>query len=272
MSTLTTKAKPKSFLAKFSEKHWFAPDTPTSEARFQVNQFLKWLGIYVGLPAIGFSLAIFIFSAKEKKAPNSSAYRIEIKFDGSKSQIIDFRNPTQNTQYGSYVKRATGTLVRVRLLNVVESGGPVHAQITDSSLGRNLMGGTLLGESANDVNLDRITINFNLVKDPTQSSVAIPIRARAIAFDGTLGLNANKKEGMLARSSINAGAKLSQDANSMTDSFDIRYIFLKALGVGFLGEVGGELNVEKNRASLLTLNPRTEFFAELTDFFPGSNK
>lgn len=266
------KIKPKSHWKKFAEKHWFAPDTPGGDPRFQVTHFTRWAGIFLGLPLVGFSMAFGIASMSEPKARTSALQRSDMKLDASKSQIIDFRNPISTGTYSNYSKRAPGTLVRVRLQNIVESGGPVHAQIIDTSLGRNLLGGALIGEAASDANLDRITVNFNFARDPSNATIAVPIRARAIAQDGTLGIAARKKEGMLARSALGGGTKLTQDTSATVDSFDIRYIFLKALGSGFLSEVGNDINVEKNRASLLILNPNVEFFAELTDFFPGSSK
>ena len=270
---LAPKVKRKVFWKKFAEKHWYAPDTPQSDPRFQVGHFSKWAAVFLGLPIIGFALAFGAISISEpKKPPRPGNHGVDMKFDASKSQIIDFRNLSNSGQFSSYVKRAPGTLVKVRLQNLVEGGGPVHAQILDAALGRNLLGGSLLGEAAGDVNLDRITINFNYARDPTNLSMAIPVNARALSTDGTLGIEAQKKEGMLARSALGGSSKLATDTGAAVDSFDIRYIFLRALGSGFLNEVGNGINVEKNRATLLTLIPNMEFFAELTDYFPGTSK
>jgi hypothetical protein len=52
----------------------------------------------------------------------------------------------------------------------------------------------------------------------------------------------------------------------------LRDILLKALTTGLFQEMGTVSQVEKNRAQVLTLAPQTEFYAELTDFFPGGAK
>lgn len=272
---IVSSIKKKSFWKKFAEKYWYAPDLPQGEPIFQPKVFSRWCGIYIGLPIAGFALALMLvkvgYSSKGRSAITRST---DFKLDASRSQIIYFRVATSSGQFGGYVKRAPGTLVRVKLLNSVEGtgNGPVHAQILDGSLGRNLLGGTLLGEAAGDSNLDRVTITFNYARDPSRQNIAIPIRARALANDGTLGLNGTKKEGMLARTALGGGSKLTQDAQGAVDSFDIREIFMKAIASGFLNEAGNEIGVERNRAALLVLKPDTEFFAELTDYFPGSAK
>jgi len=271
----TSSIKKKSFWKKFAEKYWYAPDLPQGEPIFQPKVFSKWCGIYIGLPIAGFALALMLVKVGESgKGGNVVTRSTDFKLDSSRSQIIDFRVTTSSGEFGAYVKRAPGTLVRVKLLNSVEGTGnaPVHAQILDGSLGRNLLGGTLLGEAAGDLNLDRVTITFNYARDPSRLNIAIPIRARALAKDGTLGLNGTKKEGMLARTALGAGSKLTQDAQGAVDSFDIRQIFMKAISSGFLNEAGNEIGVERNRAALLVLKPDTEFFAELVDYFPGSAK
>jgi len=269
------KIKVKSVWRKFAEKHWFAPDLPHGEPIFQPLVFMKWCAIYIGLPITGFTLALLLSASSEEIGKKVSKREIKkIELDVTNSQIIDFRSKITPGEYAGYSKRAPGTLVRVKLLNAVEGTGnaPVHAQILDNSLGSNLIGGTLLGDAASNANLGRVTITFNFARDPKRLNVAIPISARALAKDGTLGVNGKKKEGMLARSALGGATKLGEDAGGSVDSFDIRHIFMKALATGFLAEAGKEVEVERNRASLLMLKPNTEFFAELTDYFPGSSK
>lgn len=53
---------------------------------------------------------------------------------------------------------------------------------------------------------------------------------------------------------------------------DFKQIIFKALSAGLLQEFGSSSQVEKNRSQVLTLQPSSEFFAELTDFFPGAGK
>lgn len=271
---MNSKAKKKSFWKKFSEKNWFAPDLPGGEARFQTGLFAKWILIFLGLPIAGFAIAFVLATASETKKTFVPHRSSDFRLDASKSQIIDFRGGGTGGTYAGYAQRSPGTLVRVKLLNSVEGIGnaPVYAQILDGSLGRNLLGGTLLGDASGDPNLNRITITFNFARDPSRMNVAVPLKARALALNGTLGISANKKEGIIARSALGGGAKITQDAQGSVDSFDIRQIFMKALATGFLSEAGGGIGVEKNRAALLTLPPDTEFFAELTDNFPGASK
>lgn len=271
----TEKIKPTGFWKKFAQRHWYAPDLPHGEPIFQPTIFAKWASIYIGLPIAGFTLALMLSAAGEQATKTKKPVRsASVKLDVTNSQIIDFRTHAQPGEFSAYVKRAPGTLIRVKLLNAVEGTGnaPVHAQILDNSLGKNLFGGTLLGDAASNASLGRVTITFNFARDPKRLNIAIPVQARALAKDGTLGLSGTKKEGMLARSVLGGASKLSQDAGSSVDSFDIRHIFMKALATGFLAEAGGEIEVEQNRAALLVLKPNTEFFAELIDYFPGANK
>ncbi len=133
--------KKKSFWKKFAEKYWYAPDLPQGEPIFQPKVFSKWCGIYIGLPIAGFALALMLVKVGESGKSSSAVVRsTDFKLDASRSQIIDFSVSTSLGDFGSYVKRAPGTLVRVNLLNSVEGtgNGPVHAQILDGSLGRNL--------------------------------------------------------------------------------------------------------------------------------------
>jgi hypothetical protein len=164
--------------------------------------------------------------------------------------------------------------VRVRLLNVVEtySTAPVHAQITDGSLGSALKGGTLIGDATPDANFDRIAIAFRFARDPNREGVAVSINARALSLDGTLGLEAGKKEGFVARSAIGSAALGSQGLQKSDSSGDFRELLLKTLTAGLFQEMGSSTQVARNRSQVLTLPPQTEFYAELTDFFPGGGR
>lgn len=256
---------------------WSAEDYPGAEPRFQLMLFGKDLAIFVFLPIA----AIVVFKSMENAvtAPKrpTPARQIQTK-NGSveaRSQIISFQtNGSASSPFAGIAKRSPGSLVKLRLMNVVEtySNAPVHAQIIDGGLGRNLMGGTLLGDAVSDSNLERINISFRFAKDPNRDSVAVPINARALSLDGTLGVIAHKKEGYFTRSVLGSAQGASNDAQGKGSSTDFKEILFRALAAGFVQEFGSATQVEKNRAQVLSLAPGSEFFAELTDFFPGGSK
>jgi hypothetical protein len=64
----------------------------------------------------------------------------------------------------------------------------------------------------------------------------------------------------------------SQDAQGALGGNDFKQILFRALTSGLVQEFGSGAQVERNRANVLALAPSTEFFAELTDFFPGGTK
>ncbi len=263
-------------LQKMKEKlkaRWSAEDYPGGELRFQIALFGKDVAVYLGLPII----SVILFKACEgpstqkKRTPTAQqSNRTETE---TKSQIIDFRTKIGTSSLSGIAKRTPGTLVKVKLLNVVEtySNAPVHAQIIDTGLGRNLLGGTLIGDAISDTNFERINITFRYVRDPAREGVAVAMNARALSLDGTLGLIASKKEGFLTRSVIGSGNSAAQNVQGNSTG-DFKEILFRALTAGLVQEFGSSAQVEKNRAQVLTLKPSMEFFAELTDFFPGSGK
>lgn len=270
---------PISRLKKGLLTRWSAEDHPGAEPRFQITLFAKDVGIFVLLPA----LAILLFKSLEniataprRIAPIPRDYGEASRSGDIQSQIIDFQGGVRGSSGVSGSKRSPGSLVRVRLLNMVEtfSNVPVHAQIVDGGLGRTLIGGTLIGDAVSDTNFDRINITFKYAKDPNREGIATPISARALALDGTLGLIAKKREGFFARSAIGSASSTNQDLQGRggSDTGDLKQVLLKALTAGLFQEFGSETQVEKNRAQVLTLAPGNEFFAELTDFFPGAGR
>lgn len=255
---------------------WSAEDYPGAEPRFQLNLFGKDLVIFILLPV----LTVILFKACENAAstPGKAKRKQEkVRTDSNaptRSQIISFIGRTSPGKYSGVLKKSPGTLVKVRLLNVVEtySNAPVHAQIIDASLGRILMGGTLIGDAVSDTNFERINITFRFVRDPRKKGVAIPISARALGLDGTLGLEAIKKAGFITRSAIGSANSAAQNVKGQEGSTDFKDVLFKALTAGLIQEFGSAAKVEKNRAQVLTLRPPTEFFVELTDFFPGGSR
>lgn len=254
---------------------WSAEDYPGAQPRFQLQSFAKDVAIFVLLPAMAVVFYKSCESAMSKPSRRASMFTKDYRTSGNpnetKSQIIDFRSGSG----GQFSKHSPGSLVRVQLLNQVEtySNAPVHAQIVDDGLGHALLGGTLIGDAVSDTNFDRINISFKYVRDPRRVGVALPISARALSLDGTLGLIAEKKEGFITRSALGSAGSTTQDLQGRGgDSNDFRQVLLKALTAGLFQEFGSETQIEKNRAHVLSLNAGVEFFVELVDFFPGTGR
>jgi hypothetical protein len=257
---------------------WSAEDYPGAEAHFQLRLFAKDIAVFIIFPTVVLLVAQSFQSGKDpKKRTTSVANRNRGQNGENRSQIIDFDHSGKAGEKGtgrSYgvQRRAPGTLVKLQLLNTVEtySTAPVQAQIIDRGLGGNLIGGILIGDANPDPAFDRITMTFRFVRDPSRENVAIPISARALSLDGTLGMNANKKEGFFARSAFSSAASAqNMDGGSTTD---LKEILIRALTVGLAQESGNLAKVEQNRSQVLMLPPKTEFFAELTDYFPAGVK
>jgi|GEM_PF-1206609 len=261
---------------------WSSEDYPGAEPRFQVALFAKDVATFLLLPIAAVVLYKMV-DATGSGPRRSSQYQQRTQdfanSESAKSQIIEFGSPSKGGggaggTYEGFGKRSPGSLVRLRLLNVVEthSTAPVHAQIVDRGLGDRLLGGTLIGDAVPDPNFERINITFKYVRDPNRSGVAVQVSARALALDGTLGLEARKKEGFITRSVYSSAQSSSQDMGGKSGSADLKDILFRALTAGLVQEFGTEAQVQKNRSQVLTLPPSTEFFAELTDFFPGQGK
>jgi hypothetical protein len=260
-------------LKTFLHARWWSADFPGGEERFQVVFLARDLGTFLALPIFAAVLSRAVESGRGGRVVTihrSSSDRGSL--EAPKSQVIEFAR--SGSGKGGPARRAPGTLVRVRLLNSVEtlSATPVHVQILDLALGKEFLGGTLLGDGAGDNGLERINIGFHFARDPKREGVAYPITARALSLDGTLGIEAEKKEGLFARATYGAGTSSSREAGTAANAFDLRSILLQALSAGLAEEFGAESQVERNRAEVLTLQPGAEFFAELTDYFPGAGK
>ena len=270
---------PNSPIAKIRQalkKRWSGEDYPGGESRFQVVLFAKDLATFVVLPII----SILLFKACETASSAERPARVvrknsseSGKYESAKSQIIFFKKSGE--VFGAVgARRSPGTLIRVRLLNRVDtsSTAPVHVQIVDNALGTTLLGGTLVGDAIPDKSFEKVAISFRAARYPNSPSRAASISARALALDGTFGIIAQKREGFVTRSTLNAAGDANQKAQTQLDSLDLKQILFKALATGLTQEFSAGNEVEKNRASVLMLQPPLEFFAELTDFFPGANK
>lgn len=262
----------------FFKKRWSDEDYPGAEARFQIHLLAKDFAIYVLLPFI--SIILFKSCESAWTAPKKSTTREKSSRTDTasgdhstrRSQIIDFTKSAAANSIGGIIKTTAGALVRVRLLNVVEtySNAPVHAQIIDAGLGKSLIGATLVGDAVSDSSFNRININFSFVRATKQIGHSIPIAARALSLNGTLGLNAQKKEGFFARAALNSSGAVPQDAQGSSDNKSLRQVLLRAFGGGILQEFSTEAQIEKSRAQVLSLKPNTEFYVELTDTFPSN--
>jgi len=168
---------------------------------------------------------------------------------------------------GTRVRASSGTLVRVRLLNSLETfdSVPVFAQLIDHSLGAKFYGWTLLGEAVSDANVDRIQMSFKMLRSPQGRSTE-GIIGTALSLDGTMGIRASKVEGLLNRSLLGSanGAGLS---GQVKGSKDLSSLLLRAIFTGLQSETSKDLSAIYNRGSALSLKPGEEFFIQLTENF-----
>jgi hypothetical protein len=253
-------------------------DYPGAEPRFCVRAFGFDLGVFILCPFLLFALTQFVFGSSSTKPRRKTEviHRDTLRAEQRKSQIIDFSgskpatSKTGTRSFG-FKRKSPGSLVRLRLMNVIEtySTAPVHAQVIDRGLGNALIGGILIGDATPDPNFDRIQMAFRYVRDPQREGVAAPINARALSLDGTLGLEAGKREGFTARSVYRSAQRVTPAGGG---GLDLKELIIRALSAGMVQEFGDTARVESNRAHVLSLDPEQEFFAELTDFFPGGNK
>jgi hypothetical protein len=268
---------PLSKMKKNLEQRWLAEDYPGARPQFQFRLLAADFGVYLFLPILAivfFKSCEDAFSSEKRSKQTSQKIKNSSETSDSRSQIIDFGTKGISSGTSGIARKAPGALVKVRLLNVVETYGnaPVHAQVVDEGLGRKLLGSTLIGDAVSDTNFDRINITFRHLRDLKKEGFSIPISARALSLNGTLGLVAQKKEEFFARAALGSGSKVSQEADGKSESTDLKQLIARALTSGLLQEFGSESQVAHNRSKVLTLKPLTEFFVELTDYFPGNNK
>lgn len=250
---------------------WVAPDVPGLEPRFQLANFGRDLATFVVLPIAAILVSKMGGGKEIQERRRGNDSKRPVAQDSVGSQVIEFSKSRVGASPSVAGKRAPGTLVKLRLLNQVEaySSIPVHAQIVDAGLGQRFLGGTLIGDGMGDAGFQRINITFRVARDPSNVAIAFPVAARALSLDGTLGVAAIKKEGFFARSAFSGAVGGKENAQTELDSMDLKSIVIKALSAGLLQEFGSGAQVERNRSQVLTLQAGTEFFAELTDYFPG---
>lgn len=260
-------------LKAFFAQRWVEQVPGVQTKYFSIKNLILDIGIFFFIPSTAALVAVALYAASTSPKKTQQSDRTSSRTEAqtiSKSQIVDF----ERAQGASLGKRAPGSLVRVSLLNVVEtySTAPVHVRVLDQGLGSQFRGGTLIGEATPDPNFNRITITFKFARDAQNTARATGLSARGLSLDGTLGLEAEKREGFGARATIGSAASLGQSASGQKGGDDGRSFLVQALTAGLLQEFNGSAQVEKNRSQVLALAPGTEFFAELTDYFPGGGR
>ena len=186
------------------------------------------------------------------------------------SQVIPFKDGITGAGPKRSNTRATsGTLVRVRLLNSLETFDtvPAFAQIVDYALGQSFYGWTIVGDASGDGNVERVKMGFRLVRSP-QGNSSFELGGQALSLDGTLGVRAEKIEGIASRTIIGSGKSAGNGiANSFKGSGDLSSLLMRALLTGLETEVSSDLGAVYNRSVVLSLKPGQEFFVQLTENF-----
>jgi hypothetical protein len=258
------------------KERWLAPDFPGGEPRLQLLPIAKDVGLFILFPTVCVLLAnAGGHGSRVRKGASIKRAAKTGENQDLQPQILSFEGKRVGASSAATHRRAPGTLVRVRLMNVAETliETPIHAQILDYSLGREYYGGTLLGDGAGESNFSRMNILFRFAKRRGDESNAYPISARALSLDGTLGLDASKKEGMFARGVLGGAASTSGVLGKAGGAGQsLQAVLLQALTQGLSQEFAGEAATARNNASVLTLEPGREFFAELKDFFPSGGR
>ncbi len=187
------------------------------------------------------------------------------------SLVIHFKEGAGRSGHGSQgiVRASSGTLVRVKLLNSLETFDtvPVFAQVVDYALGQKFFGWTLVGDASGDGNVARIKMGFHLARNP-QGTGTLDLSGQALSLDGTLGIKAEKVEGFVNRTLVGAGKSGGSSlANSVRGDNDLSGLLLRALLSGLQNEISNDLGAAYNRSAALKLDPGEEFFIQLTENF-----
>lgn len=258
-------------------KRWIEEDYPGGTPRFQISLLAKDVAVFFLIPIS--AIVFFKIVENSLNAPSRPTEKRSVVANNDRiekhSQIIHFSPQTVGSNGGrtglNFSRKSPGTLVKVRLMNVVEtfSNAPVHVQVMDTGLGNEFVGATIVGDATPESGTGRITMNFKFVRHPRKVDVAVPISARALSLDGTYGVNGTKKEGMFARAAIRSVANNPNSVDAGADQGDFKTLVARAVAAGLMQELQSDASVAHNRAQVLTLKPMTEFFVELTDFFPG---
>lgn len=118
-------------------KRWIEEDYPGGTPRFQLALLTKDIVVFCLIPISAIIFYKIVESSMAVPSKASDRKRPEVNVDrlAKHSQIINFqssgKNAAGNGQGTLFSKRAPGTLIRVRLMNVVEtfSNAPVYVQL-----------------------------------------------------------------------------------------------------------------------------------------------
>ncbi|MBS1982745.1 MAG: TrbI/VirB10 family protein [Bdellovibrionales bacterium] len=227
--------------------------------------------------AVGIGFAMLLTRCTRQETPKDSSQPAEEtaanqKTDGEQeAHILYFANAKPGgIGNPSLNAKAKGTLVRVRLLNSLETFEtvPAFAQIVDYSLGKTKFGATLIGDASGDSSVERIKIRFNTLKPKGDAKTAIQLDGQALSLDGTLGVKAEKLEGLMVRAvTASAHSGASGIGGLGGGKGDLNQFLLKALLSGLQSELSGDLSAERNRENALGLKPGVEFLVQLLSDF-----
>lgn len=164
---------------------------------------------------------------------------------------------------------SSGSIVSARLLNSVEaydSVVPVIAQLTDFGIGKEFLGKTIIGEATPMPEVDRMRIDFYTLR--VDSHTSVPISAQALSIDGTYGLIAQKKEGIVDRSVIagvhnGVGMPFDQHRGNPNLGFSVQSMLVGALFQGLQQTLQSDISVDRNRSTVLVLKSGQTFVIQL---------
>jgi hypothetical protein len=251
------------------------PQTPTSQ-KPSMDPRRIWIAVFFCsvfiLGGVGFGYLWSLQGGKDGDAVQSGSESGQIAQSSEEgSLVIHFKDGAGGSgrARGAVVRASSGTLVRVRLLNSLETFDtvPAFVQVVDYALGQAFYGWTLVGDATGDGNVNRVKIGFHMARSPRGSS-SLELSGQALSLDGTLGIKAEKVEGMASRALIGAGKSAGGGiANSVKGSGDLSSLLLRALLTGLETEITSDMGAAYNQGAALSLKPGKEFFVQLTENF-----
>jgi len=199
--------------------------------------------------------------------PHGAAIRAA---DEEGALVIAFKDTAASRGGKAQAIHATsGTLVRVRLLNTLETFDtvPAFVQVVDHSLGSSFYGWTLIGDASGEGDSGRIKMNFRTLRSP-KGNTSRELNGQALSLDGRLGIRAQKSENFTNRAFIGSGkgaaGGLSGSGNS---SGDLASLLVRTLLRGLETEMSADLGTAYKNAVTLKLSSGHEFFVQLTESF-----
>lgn len=252
-----------------------SPQTPAS-TKPSMDPRRVWIAVFfcsiLILGGIGFGYLWSLQGSKDNGSgqPGPESGQIAQNPEQEGSLVIHFKDGMGSKgSRGSVLRASNGTLVRVRLLNSLETFDtvPAFVQVVDYALGQAFYGWTLVGDATGDGNVNRVKIGFHMARSPRGNS-SLELSGQALSLDGTLGVKAEKVEGMASRALIGAGKAAGGGiASSVKGSGDLSSLLLRALLTGLETEITSDMGAAYNSSAALRLKPGEEFFVQLTENF-----